>query len=146
MDPALAAYLATHDAPCLGCGYNLRGLAEPRCPECGREATLHELTNPAVLESLREEIWLLKGAAVGFGIDLLVLPAVVRGEGLIFAFVLSGVLIGAFVITVAVTRRLVGVLRAPHDRRPKHAPSVGAFLWCVFAWMPLLLLAAGRLA
>src|SRR5688500_3205898 len=22
---------------CLGCSYNLRGLSEPRCPECGRE-------------------------------------------------------------------------------------------------------------
>ena len=24
------------DATCLGCGYRLRGLPEPRCPECGR--------------------------------------------------------------------------------------------------------------
>src|SRR5688572_14959917 len=22
---------------CMGCGYALRGLADPRCPECGRE-------------------------------------------------------------------------------------------------------------
>ena len=26
----------TDRARCLGCGYALRGLAEPRCPECGR--------------------------------------------------------------------------------------------------------------
>ncbi len=25
------------DIPCPHCGYNLRGIVEPRCPECGRE-------------------------------------------------------------------------------------------------------------
>ena len=31
----LKAYLADRDVPCPGCGYNLRGVAEPVCPECG---------------------------------------------------------------------------------------------------------------
>ena len=31
-------YLVIHGIPvCLHCGYSLRGLTEPRCPECGRE-------------------------------------------------------------------------------------------------------------
>lgn len=30
----LLAYLAENDGACLGCGYNLRGLREARCPEC----------------------------------------------------------------------------------------------------------------
>jgi hypothetical protein len=29
-------FLATHDALCPGCGYNMRGLAKGDCPECGR--------------------------------------------------------------------------------------------------------------
>lgn len=29
---------------CVGCGYNLTGLAEPRCPECGRSLTLRCIT------------------------------------------------------------------------------------------------------
>src|SRR5689334_20787881 len=29
----------TPDVPCPLCGYSLRGLAEPRCPECGYRAT-----------------------------------------------------------------------------------------------------------
>ena len=30
-------YLNAHGLPiCLHCGYNLRGLSQPRCPECGR--------------------------------------------------------------------------------------------------------------
>lgn len=38
-DP-LIAYLAAHDAPCPGCGYNLRGLQTNSCPECGRTLSL----------------------------------------------------------------------------------------------------------
>ncbi len=31
----LRVFLAEHDAPCPACGYNLRGLTEATCPECG---------------------------------------------------------------------------------------------------------------
>jgi hypothetical protein len=31
-------YLARHDVPCPSCGYNLRGLEKPVCPECGLAA------------------------------------------------------------------------------------------------------------
>lgn len=31
--------MAEQDVPCPGCGYNLRGVAQDTCPECG--ATLH---------------------------------------------------------------------------------------------------------
>jgi hypothetical protein len=30
----LIAYLSDNDGHCIRCGYNLRGLPEPRCPEC----------------------------------------------------------------------------------------------------------------
>jgi hypothetical protein len=33
-------------AVCLKCGYNLRGLAEPRCPECGSAYNLRGLAEP----------------------------------------------------------------------------------------------------
>ena len=40
-DPSdLAGWLADRDVPCPLCGYNLRGLAGNRCPECGRELRL----------------------------------------------------------------------------------------------------------
>src|SRR5438067_674590 len=41
---------ATIDPPdvhCPLCDYNLRGLAEPRCPECGAKFDWDELRNPA---------------------------------------------------------------------------------------------------
>ena len=36
----LVDFLATHDAACPLCGYNLRFLTAARCPECGRELRL----------------------------------------------------------------------------------------------------------
>lgn len=32
---ALLAFVAVHDVPCPACGYNLRQLTQPTCPECG---------------------------------------------------------------------------------------------------------------
>lgn len=36
----LRAFLDGRDAPCPGCGYNLRNLQGSRCPECGDELAL----------------------------------------------------------------------------------------------------------
>ncbi|MEO1716445.1 MAG: hypothetical protein AAFR76_04975 [Planctomycetota bacterium] len=33
----IKAYLADRDVPCPRCGYNLRGVADPTCPECAGE-------------------------------------------------------------------------------------------------------------
>lgn len=35
MSDLLRAFLTDHDWPCPSCGYNLRNLAGPTCPECG---------------------------------------------------------------------------------------------------------------
>lgn len=39
-DELLTQYLAQRDAACWGCGYNLRGVQGPSCPECGRTLEL----------------------------------------------------------------------------------------------------------
>ena len=36
----------THDVKCPLCGYNLRGLTEPRCPECGYPFEWDKILNP----------------------------------------------------------------------------------------------------
>ncbi len=36
----LRVFLAEHDAPCPGCGYNLRGTPGDKCPECAEPLTL----------------------------------------------------------------------------------------------------------
>ena len=33
-------FLTDRDVPCPGCGYNLRGIAQARCPECERAVAL----------------------------------------------------------------------------------------------------------
>lgn len=40
MVDSLVQFLATHDAPCPKCGYNLRSVQSPTCPECGLRLTL----------------------------------------------------------------------------------------------------------
>lgn len=40
---SLREFLASCDAPCSGCGYNLRGLTQATCPECGRSISLRQL-------------------------------------------------------------------------------------------------------
>jgi hypothetical protein len=39
-DPSLVSFLATHDASCPRCGYNLRGVESAVCPECGAGLSL----------------------------------------------------------------------------------------------------------
>ncbi len=41
---ALRAFLASRDVSCVGCGYNLQGIAGPRCPECGHVMAVEEFS------------------------------------------------------------------------------------------------------
>ena len=53
-DP-LITYLATHDAPCPGCWYNLRGIDQPICPECGLELEYQQILHiPEAMNSSGE--------------------------------------------------------------------------------------------
>src|SRR5262245_55820060 len=68
----LREYLGAHDAPC-ACGYNLRGLAGDRCPECGRVAALAVRARRGPGASIVG----LAGAAMGLGSHLeLAVPVV----------------------------------------------------------------------
>lgn len=39
----LLRFLAAYDEDCPGCGFNLRALTQPRCPECGRQIAGEDL-------------------------------------------------------------------------------------------------------
>ena len=67
--PDLLSFLASHDAPCPVCSYNLRGLQTDSCPECG--AHLHLQVGS---ENLRLGPWLLGiiSLALGAGFDTVV--------------------------------------------------------------------------
>ncbi len=83
---------------CLGCGYVLEGLPEPRCPECGRP---FDLNNPATYNTrppfVRWKYW-LPGLllSLGGGLSLYVFVWAVSGFGvattLVVPFAAGGLL------------------------------------------------------
>src|SRR5687768_8467278 len=102
----LLDFLREHEAPCPVCGYNLKALTRPMCPECGNELVL-----TVGVTRLRLG-WLLVALAPGFfsGIAaaFLLLPIVLRyviGDGgyspLLNAVDLFGWCSGVFAILLA---------------------------------------------
>lgn len=79
---ALVAFVATRDALCPVCSYNLRGLGEPRCPECA--SPLHLQVGS---ENLRLGPWFtaILSAALALGFDSVV--SVVMAVGMTVAMV-----------------------------------------------------------
>ena len=64
------AYLRERDVLCPLCGYNLRNLTSPRCPECGERVELHiKLAEP------KTAAWLagVLGLSAGLGFSVLFL-------------------------------------------------------------------------
>jgi hypothetical protein len=59
----LADFLADRDEPCPSCGYNLRGLTQAACPECGASLTLRvNLAEPRLASFIGGVIALSIGA------------------------------------------------------------------------------------
>ena len=105
----LLEFLREHEAPCPVCGYNLKALVRPVCPECGQELVLAVGTPPLRLG------WLMAAVAPGFfsGIAAMfvLVPIVARliiGDGrmswLLNAMDLFGWCSGVFAVLLAVKR------------------------------------------
>lgn len=68
-DPLLS-YLAERDTPCPGCGYNLRGLQGPSCPECGAALAMRvSLAEPRM--GLFLTVLVVLSAGLGFNLFIL---------------------------------------------------------------------------
>src|ERR1044071_7129464 len=78
----LHEYLAERDAPCPGCGYNLRGLSADTCPECGVPLHLSVAMNESWIGRLLSAVVPLAAAAMAAGAVLLVcaMGAVIGGH------------------------------------------------------------------
>lgn len=76
----LISWLASRDAPCPVCSYNLRGLQSSTCPECA--AALHLQVGS---DNLRLGPWLLgiTGPTLGLGFDG-VMAIITMGERVLF--------------------------------------------------------------
>lgn len=105
----LLEFLRKHESPCPVCGYNLKALTRPVCPECGQELVL------AVGVARLGMGWLFAAVAPGFfsGIAaiFLLVPIVLRlavGDGrvswMLNSVDLFGWCSGAFAILLAIRR------------------------------------------
>ncbi len=99
------AYLAVCSADCPRCKYNLRGLRDPRCPECGLELDVQELSEsrPWFLPrpgSLRPAAaW---AAAVNILLAFAVIGSAIANHGMLPALAfLSPAVAGAFFFSLA---------------------------------------------
>jgi hypothetical protein len=125
----LLDFLREHEAPCPLCGYNLKALVRPVCPECGQELVL-------TVGAARVRLgWLMTAVAPGFfsGIAavFLLVPIVARlifGDGRmswpLLPVDLFGWCSGVFAIVLAVKRhRFLALSRA------------GQRWWAVGIWL-----------
>src|SRR5688572_26909003 len=126
----LLEFLREHEAPCPVCGYNLKALVRPVCPECGQELVL-------TVGAARLRLgWLMAAVAPGFfsGIAAIfvLVPVVARpifGDGRISltltAMDLFGWCSGIFAILLAAKRHRFLAL----PRRAQRCWTLG--IWAV---------------
>jgi hypothetical protein len=142
----LLEFLREHEAPCPVCGYNLKALIRPVCPECGQELVL------AVGAARLRFGWLFAAVAPGFfsGIAaiFLLVPIVgvtVFGTGKLPLFLVAvdsfGWCSGVFAIVLAVNRDRF--IAQPLARQRwwavgiwlAHVAALGLFLGIVFRFL-----------
>jgi len=106
--PLLQQYLAEHEAPCPGCGYNLCALTGDQCPECGQQLALRvELAEPKLAAFITGLVGLAASAGFsGLLLGWLAITLIVRGhwpgDGQ-----LNGILVGGLVMSLALLGRWV---------------------------------------
>ncbi|MBN1346756.1 MAG: hypothetical protein JXQ73_28960 [Phycisphaerae bacterium] len=118
------------DIPCPRCGYDLRGLLNPRCPECAFTFDWSDIPSmrPKPKESYVDTIVAL---SVGFLILLLVLSALGRDAFLVVPYLVF------VVVVMAITAALPGTVECmigslfvgPVTGRRIRAWSEGVFIW-----------------
>ncbi len=133
----LREFLARDDTPCPRCGYNLRGLSDARCPECGLPLTI-ELLN---------EAWPILPSAWGVAFVPLLLLAIVAAP-VAFALCIGGLVLlaqgryvpGSMVLTGAVVSGSLVALELWWVRRAAWLASAPPrVLWaCAIACWALL--------
>jgi hypothetical protein len=124
------AFLAERDTPCPACGYNLRGLAGTKCPECGRMLLLKELMGPTRGRLGR---WFWGGIAIDAGLIVWMslglartMPAADAAKRVVLGIALSAALTSIFMLLV-------------YFRRDRVDPETLASEMAWAIWVPLMI-------
>lgn len=138
-DPLLA-HLADHDAECPVCGYGLRGIAAPVCPECA--APLH-LTVASDRTGLGPWLVAVIACALALGFDAVAMMLIAVGGTA--AYLSTGVLplqpvvmggfFGAFALASGIALGIVIRSRRSWARRPRRSQWVTG--WAIFGGVGL---------
>ncbi len=133
-EPMLVEFLSDADAPCPGCGYNLRGLTSARCPECNEALELKvTLAEPGLAGFLSALV--PAACALGFSAILFLWGSVAgapRGD-------LSRIGLAALVMG-AVTGALIGGRRRFSRLGAGARAGVIAACWALAAFSGLLII------
>lgn len=139
----LKTFVADRNVPCPVCGYNLRNLSSPQCPECS--AGLEMRVGSA---DLRIGLWLvaLLSAALplGFGAMLCVVGLIIiigKGAdwGPMTGFILLSIIEGGLVTWLVVRRRAFWAMPQPRQRAVTWSVTllstacVAAVMWWTFS-------------
>ncbi|MFZ4574758.1 MAG: hypothetical protein ACOYN0_10205, partial [Phycisphaerales bacterium] len=142
-DPAIIAFLANRDAPCPGCGYNLRGLTAPVCPECKRPVTLQLASDPMakLRRPLVAALLLLAAMSLLFAIIGLYSVFRLRAAGMPYysytMIVLNVVYLGVGGFAAHTGVLALGLVRT---RTPTTSVIARRFVYATIVWTSLTLL------
>lgn len=146
-EQALGTFLSTRDVPCPSCGYNLRGINSPVCPECAEPLALkvgfaQDTTRALVAAILPPAI--IGGAGLCLVLCFVIIAAAVGGMpppgervSFLWAPLGIGLVLSAYATCLMRLRGRIWFRRLPAPRRRlvvacSTALAVGGFaLWAV---------------
>lgn len=128
---ALLDFVAQREVPCPRCGYNLRGLTQPACPECGDKL---KLTVGSLSPMNRAWLTMLSALLMPAGIGAIICVVVIMslqhfGWGDLMpgdAVEAFGILVILYAVACIPMSIAAIVLRRPFSRLPRGAQTVAA--------------------
>lgn len=139
-DELLRQFLADRDVPCAQCGFNLRGLGGPACPECGMALRL-DVPRQTILDRRRGLVWtaaalmaLLDLVSVIMHVYYLVAyPAM--GGTYSWTYAVGGVTAAAMLVAIAIV--MIRLARRPTDELALGLIwlMLAASLTSMFSWL-----------
>ncbi len=158
-DDWLRDYLAERDVPCPVCSYNLRGISQPRCPECGHRLKVGVHTAEPMSKSWLTMVLLLcLGAGLGVFALLewvrILLLAIIEGYYVIPEMIQDGtgtlILLSMVIYTACIPAAITAILtrrrfvRMTRDQQSAYAGFVmlivGGITVVDVVWLLLLML------